>query len=166
MWWNKTYFNKRDWLLENMKSLKLNAMQVVLLQVIDYLNQEKQSISHELLTAITGMSAKDIDQCLESLIQLGMLNIELKDHILCFNLDGLFNRENTYAYVNEDIFQTFETEFGRLLSQAELSLLNEWLMNYTQDEILNALKSALVYQKTSMKYIERILVNQRKEQAL
>ena len=42
-------------------------------------------------------------------------------------------------------------------------MLNEWLTIYTQDEILDALRQALIYQKASFNYINAILVNKRQE---
>ena len=109
------------------------------------------------------MELKEVDAVLDSLVQGGLLSIKGTRNKISFNLDSLFSGGLMYEYVDEDIFEVFESEFGRLLSQNELMILNEWLGIYTQDEILEALRQALIYQKASMNYINAILANKRQE---
>ena len=163
MWWNKPYVNRRDWILENLGVLKLNAKQTVILLMIDYYNSQSKPIDLQEFAQACAMDLKDVDETIHSLVKSQLLSIEPKKDRIHFSLDGLFNHGIMYEYVDEDIFEVFESEFGRLLSQNELMLLNEWLAVYTQEEILDALRSALIYQKASMNYINAILVNQRKE---
>ncbi len=89
----------------------------------------------------------------------------LKDRIE-FILDRLFEEGVRYEYVDENIFEVFESELSRPLSQNELERLNSWLNQYTQDEIIAALRTAIVYQKVSFPYINTILINNRKEKGL
>lgn len=71
-----------------------------------------------------------------------------------------------YEYVDENIFQVFESELARPLSQQELERLNSWLGMYSQDEIIAALRTAIVYKKVSFPYMNTILANNRKEKGL
>ncbi|MDE8209222.1 DnaD domain protein, partial [Erysipelothrix rhusiopathiae] len=57
----------------------------------------------------------------------------------------------------------FESEFGRLLSQNELMTLNTWLSKYSEADILDGLRNAVIYKKVSMQYINAILANKQKE---
>lgn len=163
MWWNKPYVNRRDWLLENLGGLKLSPKQVVVVLMLDYYNSLNRAVDMPAFAKSCNMELKEVDTTLESLVQGGLLNIKANRDKVSFNLDPLFSGGLMYEYVDEDIFEVFESEFGRLLSQNELMILNEWLSIYTQDEILEALRQALIYQKASMNYINAILANKRQE---
>lgn len=163
MWWNKPYVNRRDWVLENLGGLKLSPKQVVVVLMIDYHNSLSRPIDMPTFAKSCAMELNEVDEILESLVQSGLLKIKAQRDNVSFNLDALFSGGLLYEYVDEDIFEVFESEFGRLLSQNELMILNEWLSIYTQDEILEALRQALIYQKASMQYINAILAQKRQE---
>ena len=44
MWWKKPYFNRRDWILENLGVLELSAHEIVVLLLIDYMNTHYQAV--------------------------------------------------------------------------------------------------------------------------
>lgn len=163
MWWNKPYVNRRDWVLENLGGLKLSPKQTVVILMLDYQNSLNRPVEMPAFAKSCNMELKEVDAILDSLVQGGLLSIKGTRDKISFNLDSLFSGGLMYEYVDEDIFEVFESEFGRLLSQNELMILNEWLGIYTQDEILEALRQALIYQKASMNYINAILANKRQE---
>ncbi len=163
MWWNKPYVNRRDWVLENLGGLKLSPSQTIVVLMIDYYNSLNRPIDLPSFAKACNMELTDVDETIESLVQAQVLSIKAVHNRISFNLDALFSNGLLYEYVDEDIFEVFESEFGRLLSQNELVMLNEWLTIYTQDEILDALRQALIYQKASFNYINAILVNKRQE---
>jgi len=163
MWWKKPYINRRDWILDNLGALSLSPEQVVVLLMVDFYNEQGKAIDLEAFAKACSMELAEVDQVIHSLVQSQILKIQPQKDRIDFSIDGLFDQGVMYEYVDQDIFEVFETEFGRLLSQNELMTLNKWLATYSQDEILEALRSALIYQKASMPYIEAILVNNRKE---
>lgn len=163
MWWKKPYVNRRDWILDNLGALSLSPEQVVVLLMIDFYNEQNKAIDLEEFAQACSMELAEVDTIIHSLVQSQYLSIHPHKDRIGFSIDGLFEEGVIYEYVDQDIFEVFETEFGRLLSQNELMTLNKWLAHYSQEEILEALRSALIYQKASMPYIEAILVNNRKE---
>ncbi|WP_159648282.1 DnaD domain protein [Erysipelothrix aquatica] len=163
MWWNKSYINRRDWILENMSTLKVTPNQVVVLLLIDFLNEQNIAISLEVLAEQSGMSVQTVDEVMHDLMRQKMLAIKVENESIRFIMDGLFQDGVAYEYVNQSIFEVFESEFGRLLSQPELVMLNNWMKQYTEADILDALRNAMVYKKVSMNYINTILANKQKE---
>lgn len=59
-----------------------------------------------------------------------------------------------------DLYQSFETEFGRPLSPIEYETIQNWLSvdRYETELILLALREAVLNQAYSLKYIDRILL--------
>lgn len=60
-----------------------------------------------------------------------------------------------------NLLEIFQQEFGRLLTPIEMQTIGEWLDrdHYSQDIILEALREAVLNQKYSLKYIDRILLS-------
>lgn len=78
---------------------------------------------------------------------------------LQFDLSGLFETETAKSEkaVNQSLYDLFENEFARPLSEKELGLLNDWTRNYDKKLIMYALKEASLYKKVSIYYIASIL---------
>ncbi|WP_240920462.1 DnaD domain-containing protein [Erysipelothrix sp. HDW6A] len=163
VWWKKSYINRRDWILENQGSLKLSPQSLMITLMIDFMNENNESISLETLAKRSGLEIEEVDTTIQNLINSMILQVSVMNQSIEFNLDNLFKNGVIYEHVDEDIFGVFETEFGRLLTQAELQTLNTWLRRYTEEEILDALRSAMMYKKMSMQYINAILVNKTEE---
>ena len=159
VWWKKSYINRRDWILENQGSLKLSPQSLMITLMIDFMNENNESISLETLAKRSGLEIEEVDTTIQNLINSMILQVSVINQSIEFNLDNLFKNGVIYEHVDEDIFGVFETEFGRLLTQAELQTLNTWLRRYTEEEILDALRSAMMYKKMSMQYINAILVS-------
>ena len=166
VWWKKSYINRRDWILENQGSLKLSPQSLMITLMIDFMNENNESISLETLAKRSGLEIEEVDTTIQNLINSMILQVSVINQSIEFNLDNLFKNGVIYEHVDEDIFGVFETEFGRLLTQAELQTLNTWLRRYTEEEILDALRSAMMYKKMSMQYINAILVNKSEEKRL
>ena len=164
VWWKKPYINRRDWLLENQSSLKITSDQLLILLMIDFLNSNREVISLDTLSNRTALDISTIDTSMQSLVSKNYLKISVVDGMVDFSIDGIFENGLLYEHVDESIFGVFETEFARLLSQSELQTLNTWLKTYPEDMILDALRSAVIYKKLNMKYINSILLNMKKEQ--
>ena len=56
-----------------------------------------------------------------------------------------------------EIYQSFENEFGRLLSPFEVDTLKSWLNDFSEELIIHALKVAVLGQNRSFRYIQGIL---------
>ena len=163
MWWKKNYINRRDWILENVGLLSINPNEFLVLCIIDYLNTHRLDITLEELSQRTGLPIQDIDVCFESLSSKKYLEMKIEDSKVIFSIDGLFQEKLEYEYVDRSVFEIFESEFGRLLSQGELETLNVWLRKYSQEDVIDALRMAVIYKKVTMQYINGVLVNKQKE---
>lgn len=166
MWWTKPYINRRDWILENLGVLNLSAHQVVILLLIDYMNTNNLPIDPKILADRSGFDEKKVDEVMQKLAAQNILMIKPSANQFHFSIDNLFEEGLRYEYVDENIFEVFESELARPLSQQELERLNSWLGMYSQDEIISALRTAIVYKKVSFPYMNSILVNNRKEKGL
>lgn len=163
MWWNKAYVSRRDWILENLGVLKLSANETVIVLMVDFMNENLIEISLEELAARTGLDVSVVDTSIQQLVGKSFLSVRVDAGAVHFEIDGLFQDGVMYEFVDKGIFETFEVEFGRLMSQSELETLNLWLSKYTQEEILDALGNAIIYKKVSMQYINAILHNMEQE---
>lgn len=80
------------------------------------------------------------------------------------SLDNFYNdMRNDYKTTEEkeskaDIYQLFEKEFGRTLSNMDYEIINAWIEGgYSEELILAALKEASYNGVTTLRYVDRIL---------
>lgn len=156
--YQENYFSRRNWILDKMPELNLTATQAMVLLMIDYKNEFRLPVSIETLSESLNMEAALTDRTVTELCQQGYLKITSTSRRINFDISGTFEQrqENT---VSQDIFETFETEFSRPLSQKETVMIAEWMKKYDEPTILKALREAIKYRKASVEYIDRILVN-------
>ncbi|MDO4701587.1 MAG: DnaD domain protein [Erysipelotrichaceae bacterium] len=164
-WYKLTYVNRRDWILEHFDYLNLSSLEGMLVLLIDYLNANHCDIDYQLLSKKLNLKEEEIDALVSTLVAKNYLAIQVMNQGVQFCLDGLFdtevNKEKTA--LNSDLFQVFQREFGRPLSNNEMVKLTDFISNYQSAFILEALKYALMYQKVNMAYIEKILMNWKKD---
>ena len=157
-WYQENYFSRRNWILENLSRRKLTGNQAIILLMIDYDNEFKQPITIELLSQQTNLKTDQIDKIVMDLCQKEYLQIVSRNRKIVYDISGVFEDKPKIA-LPQDLFATFETEFGRPLSQQETVTLAEWTANYAKKDIIKALREALKLNKLNMNYIDRILVN-------
>lgn len=58
-----------------------------------------------------------------------------------------------------EVVQLIEREFGRMLSPIEIELAGIWSQSYPFDDVVDALKEAILSDVKNMKYIDKILQN-------
>ncbi len=169
-------------LLENYAKIGLKEEELVLLLHI-HSNIEK-GIHFPTPLQLADSMAINIEQCsfhLRSLIQRGLLEI-LEDKTIegimidAYSLDPLWStiydfmqkkeRKNSREVKDdENLFSTFEKEFGRALSPIECETLTMWYDQDHHDSIIikAALKEAVLAGKLSFRYIDRILFEWKKQ---
>lgn len=157
-WYQENYFSRRNWILENLSKLKLTGNQAMILMMIDYDNEFRQPITIELLSQQTNLKTDQVDKIVMDLCQKEYLQIVSRNRKIVYDISGLFE-EKPKITLPSDLFSTFETEFGRPLSQQETVTLAQWTANYSKKDIIKALREALKMNKINMNYIDRILVN-------
>ncbi|AVQ33160.1 DnaD domain protein [Staphylococcus muscae] len=167
-------------LLEHYASLGLNESDLIILMKILYAYETSNELpSIDVLQKGTTMQASEITMIIQKLIQLGLLEMNvaknndgrLSEYI---NLDGFYEQLNqVFENINSNmqnidkkqafkaLFQKIENGFGRTLSALEFETLNKWLdvNEYDLTIIHAAVDEALSHNKTSLKYVDRILLN-------
>ncbi|HQB32752.1 MAG TPA: DnaD domain protein [Erysipelotrichaceae bacterium] len=154
--YQKRYFNRRNWILENISKLNINSNEALLLLLIDYGNQYDEPLNINTLSRSSNMEKLVVDETIASLIAKGYLVLMTDGGQIVFDIDNIFESKNEMIESN-DIFEIFEAEFGRILSQKEASIIAEWLRIYNYNTIIKALREALIYNKKSINYIDKIL---------
>ncbi len=162
-WWNKRFINRRDWILDNLTELSLTSDETLVILMIDFLNQHMITITHGILAEKFKKDSDEIDDILSHLTAKGYLSLQFDQGKIIFSIDGVFDdhKEKSIAF-DQSMFDLFESEFGRPLSQTELQRMSDWLENYDQKLIGYALREAVTYDRKSFDYIDRILVEWKK----
>ena len=87
------------------------------------------------------------------------MSIETNHGEVQFCIDGIFADEKETSSFDLSLFEVFEDDFARPLSQMEVELLSQWTMEYDQTLIVYALREAMTKNKRSFDYIDRILLD-------
>ena len=158
-WYEYKYVNHRDWIRDHLEMLGLTAQETVLVLLIDFFNQNNVEITIELLSRKTGMSVDETDKAVSVLCAKRYLEIRASSRKVTFSLNGLFETDTAkyQRVLDSPLFETFESEFGRPLSQQEMQKISDWNRTIDRKLIIYALRQASIYQKLSLAYIEGIL---------
>ena len=162
-WYQENFVSRRNWILENIRNLNINPQQALILLLIDYDNECRESITVALLSQQANISESETDRLIMELVQLNYLKIAQKNRRIYYDISSVFE-EKPKVEVNGDVFSLFESEFGRPLSQKETTMIAGWMQNYSSRDIIKALREAIKYGKTSTDYIDRILVSNKDRQ--
>lgn len=182
-WANEGTINIPTFLITHFKNLKLTESELVLLlQVISYQNKGNDFPTPEELSTRMTASADICANMLRTLVQKGIINItdEYSPDGIRFekySLQPLWEKmidlflfmkkaeESTTKRTSEDdLYTSFETEFGRPLSPFEIETLAMWIDDDRHDStiIKAALKEAVISGKLNFRYIDRILFEWKK----
>ena len=161
--YREKYFNRRNWILENLGALNLTASESLIVLLIDFCNEFSQPIDLQALSRLSNLNKDEVDNAIVMLCSKGYLAIEQHDSVVSFNIDAIFTQHNI-SYAGKELYQTFEAEFGRIMSRGELERLSEWMRLYSHDEIIDALREASINRKLNFSYIDRILAEREKNE--
>ena len=160
-------YNLKKLLFKIVKDFDLNVNEFMLL--IYFMNQDCPILDFNDIHNVTFMEPKIILQSFKALSIKGLISTKVtpvKDKI-----SETIDLTNVYRAMVSDInydikkksekniFEVFEKEFGRTLSPMEYEIINGWLSNQLSEElILGALKEATYNGVSSLRYIDRILL--------
>lgn len=161
-WWKERFVNRRDYILEKMETWNLRSEELLVILLIDYFNEHQLMITLQTLAAKMDCRVDEVDEILENLKIKGYVDVRIEGGKLCFVIDGLFE-EKVQPAASESIFDIYETEFGRPLSRSEMQRLADFMQQYEEEMILNALREALIYGHKNFDYIEQILIQWKKK---
>ncbi len=158
-WYEQNYVNHRDWILDNIEELGLNSQELILVLLIDFYNEHHMEISMEILSKKCHLEMDELDRIISVLCARKYLDIKASSKRIRFVLDGLFEADTARdrSVMDVSLFELFEQEFGRTLSQKEMQKISDWNREYERKQIIDALREASTYQKLNLSYIEAIL---------
>lgn len=160
---NEIYFDKIRWILSHLKELDISPDEIVVILSIVILKEQKLDVNIESIAHLTPLSNKEVDDAITLLASKRYLEIKVCAGEVSFNIDNIFEMKKEVNSDVLDLFQIFEEEFSRLLTQAELVRLNDWIKKYNRDAIIEALRNASIMEKLHFDYINRILENSKNE---
>ena len=158
-WYEEKYIHRRDWILDHLELLGLDGNELMTVMLIDFMNEHHMTITIEYLHKKTGLSLEETNRVISTLCAKKYLNICAAANEVRFDLSGLFETDvaKEARMIDSSLFSTFENEFGRTLSQAEMQKISDWNKEFDKVLILYALREASIYDKLSVGYIDRIL---------
>lgn len=151
-------------LLLHYKDLKLDDLELI---IIIYILNSSLEFNPKKISEDLKITLQEVLMKIDSLSNKDILKIELKkiNNIRqeFINVNSLYNKLS-YFVVNEEIkektniYDIFEKEFGRTLSPMEYEIINGWLNDGMNEEIVvQALKEATYNGVSNLRYIDKIL---------
>lgn len=159
-------------LLSNYKKLGITSEEFIFLA---YLMNEGDSLDldSEKIGKAIGINASEVLNIIYSLKEKNLLDmlVNKKDQKVIsefLTLEPFYNKLSMFMveYLNDQknnndnsfIYELFEEEFGRTLSPMEYEIINAWLDNNTNVELIKeALKEATFNGVSNLRYIDKIL---------
>lgn len=163
-WYKHSYINRANWILENYANLNLSSEEGILVLLINHANETGIALSQDSLSGLSGMTVTQVDKAIALLCAKQYLKIRAAITGIEFDLSGLFEAETAKSEKasNQSLYDVFESEFARPLSQNEMMKVSDWSKQFDQRLVLYALKEAALYKKVSIPYIAAILEEWRK----
>ena len=160
-WYKESYFNRKNWILENFDKLNITNDELVLILLIDLCKESRKQITYEYLTAKLNKPVKEIDKIIASLVSKHYLKLGSNAKGLVLDIDNLFEFDLDKYEVsdNKDLYDTLGDLFGKPLTPNELQKVNDLLNEYSEKDILEAVRIAEANRKLKLSYIEGILRN-------
>ena len=151
-------------LLFNYKKLGINSDEFVFLI---YIINNNSIFNPKKISEDISMSLSEVMECVESLSSKGIIKVLIKKsgnvRNECIDLSGLYDKLSYILIDHEEekttnIYDIFESEFGRTISPMEYQIIGAWLDSGTSEEtILLALKEATYNGVSNLRYIDKIL---------
>jgi len=163
-WYKESYFDRKNWILENFDKLNLNTDETMLILLIDLCKQSRKAVTYDYLMQKLHKNTKDIDKMIASLVAKHYLKLSTNAKGLIFDIDGIFefDPEKYEIQENRDLYDTVSEIFGKPLSSSEMQKMNDLIEEYGQKEFMQALRVSEAQRKVKMSYIEGILRNEKR----
>lgn len=162
---NKDYII-RPFLFKIIKENKLDINETLLL--IYLTNQEHPELDLNLINKITSLEKQEIMSSFSSLTAKGLIGTNIKkdgDRLVEeISLEGIYKiaasniNKKVSKQEEKNIFEMFESEFGRTLSPMEYEFINAWINSGMNEELIKeALKEATYNGVSNLRYIDKII---------
>ncbi len=161
-------FIVKNYLLKVAVELRLSLNEMILL--IYFMNQEEPTLNIENISSSVYLSEEEIMEAFTRLVGINLISmnvIKAKDGtrseiISCDNVIKHVSSELAKEHKKEkksNLFEIFESEFGRGLSPMEYEIIDDWLRQGMNEELIEeALREATLNNAKSLRYISKILL--------
>ena len=168
----KSFLHQVKFVISEMELKKLRQLGLSLNEaflMIYFINQKVSILNIPDINKVMNMDENTIMETFSSLMEKKIINLEMvkneeKKLEEVVNLDSFYEslemdyQDKDKSIKKSNIFEKFESEFGRTLTPMELEIINGWLKNNTSEEIiLGALKEATYNGVNSLRYIDKII---------
>ena len=163
-WYKESYFDRKNWILENFDKLSLSSDETLFLLLIDLYKNSRRSISYEFLEKKLNKNSKEIDKIISSLVSKHYLKLSTNSKGLVFDFEDIFefDPEKYELSENKDLYDMVSDIFNKPLSGSELQKMSDLINEYGQNKFIEALRIAEAQRKYKISYIEGILRNEKK----
>ncbi|WP_423362802.1 DnaD domain-containing protein [Mycoplasma sp. P36-A1] len=165
--------NKYTFLLQNYKLLNLDEKAVILIMHIEDLNNRNINISSKVLAKVMSLTELEINTILNELFSIRKIlsitnsndTVHINTNIVYEKLMSLIiNKQYKEELEKENkskqnIIKTFEQELRHKLSPLEVEIVREWCENFSEELVIDSLKTAVVQGVLNLNYIEKIIIN-------
>lgn len=160
-WYKESYFNRKNWLLENFDKLNITNDELVLILLIELCKENKNTITYDYLTNKLHKPIKDVDKIIASLVSKSYLKLSTNSKGLVLDIDNIFEFDPEAYEIseNKDLYDTLGDLFGKPLTSNELQKVSDLINEYGEKNFKQALRVAEANRKLKLNYIEGILRN-------
>ncbi len=152
-------------LFSSYKTMDITEKELVLLILL--INNTNNIFNAKQISEDLGWNVRDVLEVIGSLSDKDLVNIEVdkSTHSEYITLDNLYSKLS-FAIINDNqksdndtnLYSTFEKEFGRTLSPMEYEIINAWIENdFNEELIILALKEATYNGVSNLRYIDKII---------
>lgn len=145
---------------------KLGLSEKELIMIIYLINKNDKIFNVKRISDDFNISVKEVLEIINILSEKGLFSLEVKKEnnkrIEYYSLDELYEKVSFLLIDNnkkdDDIYSTFEKEFGRTLSPMEYEIIGSFTEHgYSKELVLAALKEATYNGVSNLRYIDKIL---------
>lgn len=165
-WYQESYFNRANWILENFAKLGLNSDETLLILQLDLAASCHKRVNYDYLSAKLGKSTKEIDKLIADLSARKYLKLTPNKSGVSFDITPIFEFDPQKYEIarNDDIYDVVSEVFGKPLAPMELQKMNDLINEYSRDSFIQALREAESQRVFKMSYIETILRNEKRSE--
>jgi len=162
--YKESYFNRKNWILENFDKLNITSDELVFILVVELCRESRKAITYDYLTSKLNKTIKEVDKIIASLVSKQYLKLSTNSKGLILDIDSIFEFDTNKYQVSENmnLYDTLADIFGKPLTPSELQKVNDLLSIYSEKQILEAVRIAEANRKLRLSYIEGILRNESK----
>ncbi|MFV0254830.1 MAG: DnaD domain protein, partial [Erysipelotrichaceae bacterium] len=131
---------------------------IVTLIIIDLVDN-KQLVSVSNIEKRSNYKISEINSILYQLHEKKYLQVQANGNSIKVDFTGLFEDNNINHQEYGNMIKIFEEEFGRTLSGTEVETIGVFIRKYSKEDIIYALRQALLSGAKNTNYINKVLFN-------